>query len=149
MRPSEPAPVAVVGLGLVAVGNGVLIDLSAGGSVYAEALPGLVVAALGGGSLFVAATTSALRDVGSHEAGLVSGVIYTFHELGPAITVAVVSTVAAESLTRAPSIDGFSDAFTVLAIIAAVGAVLSLRLVRPGVAQLTVASARSEGLGGS
>jgi EmrB/QacA subfamily drug resistance transporter len=130
-------PVAVVGLSMVAIGNGLLIGLSAGGSVYVEALPGVVVAALGGGSLFVAATTSALGQVGSHEAGLVSGVIYTFHELGPAITVAVVSTVAAAGLTRTPSIDGFTDAFTVLTIVAAVGAVLSLRLVPPRTPQMT------------
>jgi hypothetical protein len=39
-----------------------------------EALPGVVVFALGGGPLFVAATTFALGHLGPHEAGLVSGV---------------------------------------------------------------------------
>src|SRR5215204_3346982 len=125
-------PVAVFGLILVAIGNALLIGLSADGNVYVEALPGVVVFALGGGPLFVCATTSALGRAGQHEAGVVSGVVYTFHELGAAICVAVASTVAAAGLTRTPSIDGFTDAFTVFTIAAAVAAVLSLRLVPPG-----------------
>ena len=129
--------VAVVGLALVAIGNGLLIGLSADGNVYAEALPGVVVFALGGGPLFVAATTSALGRAGRHEAGLVSGVVYTFHELGAAICVAVASTVAAAGLTSTPSIDGFTDAFTVFTIVAAVAAVLSLPLTPSGKPQLT------------
>jgi len=130
-------PVAVVGLTLVAIGNALLIGLSAGGNVYVEALPGVVVFALGGGPLFVCATTSALGRVGQHEAGLVSGVVNTFNQLGAAICVAVASTVAAAGLTSTPSIDGFTDAFTVFTVVAAVAAVLSLRLVPSGTPQMT------------
>ena len=65
-------PFAVVGLALVAIGNALLIGVSAGGNVYAEALPGITVFALGGGPLFVCATTSALGRIGLHEVGLVS-----------------------------------------------------------------------------
>jgi EmrB/QacA subfamily drug resistance transporter len=130
-------PVAVVGLILVAIGNALLIGLSAGGNVYVEALPGVVVFALGGGPLFVCATTSALGRVGQHEAGLVSGVVNTFNQLGAAICVAVASTVAAAGLTSTPSIDGFTDAFTVFTVVAAVAAVLSLRLVPSGTPQMT------------
>jgi EmrB/QacA subfamily drug resistance transporter len=130
-------PVAVVGLALVAIGNALLIGLSADGNVYVEVLPGVVVFALGGGPLFVAATTAALGRAGQHEAGLVSGVVYTFHELGAAICVAVASTVAAAGLTSTPSIDGFTDAFTVFTVVAAVAALLSLRLVPSGTPQMT------------
>jgi MFS family permease len=125
-------PVAVVTLALVAMGNGLLIGVSADGNVYVEALPGVVVFALGGGPLFVCATTTALGRASLHEAGLVSGVVQTFNQLGAAIFVAVASTVAAAGLTRTPSINGFTDAFTVFTIAAAVAAVLSLRLVPPG-----------------
>ena len=135
-------PVAVVGLVLVAIGNGLLIGLSAGGNVYLEALPGTFLFALGGGPLFVCATTSALGRVGQHEAGLVSGVVNTFNQLGAAICVAVASTVAARGLTRTPSIDGFTDAFTVFTVVAAVAAVVSLRLVPSGTPQMTGARAR-------
>jgi EmrB/QacA subfamily drug resistance transporter len=130
-------PVAVVGLVLVAIGNGLLIGLSADGNVYVEALPGTFFFALGGGPLFVCATTSALGRVGQHEAGLVSGIVNTFNQLGAAICVAVASTVAAAGLTRTPSLDGFTDAFTVFTVVAAVAAVLSLRLVPSGKPQMT------------
>jgi EmrB/QacA subfamily drug resistance transporter len=130
-------PVAVVGLTLVAIGNALLIGVSADGNVYVEALPGTFLFALGGGPLFVCATTSALGRVGQHEAGLVSGVVNTFNQLGAAICVAVASTVAAAGLTRMPSLDGFTDAFTVFTVVAAVAAVLSLRLVPSGTPQVT------------
>jgi EmrB/QacA subfamily drug resistance transporter len=129
--------VAVVGLVLVAIGNGLLIGLSAGGNVYAEALPGVVVFALGGGPLFVCATTAALGRVSLHEAGRVSGIVNTFNQLGAAICVAVASTVAAAGLTPTPSIEGFTDAYTVFSVVAAVAAVLSLRLVPSGTPQMT------------
>jgi EmrB/QacA subfamily drug resistance transporter len=129
--------VAVVGLILVAIGNALLIGLSANGNVYVEALPGVVVFALGGGPLFVAATTTALGRAGLHEVGLVSGVVQTFNQLGAAICVAVASTVAAAGLTSTPSIEGFTDAFTVFTVVAAVAAVISLRLVPSGTPQMT------------
>jgi EmrB/QacA subfamily drug resistance transporter len=129
-------PVAVVALGLVAIGNALLIGLSADGNVYLEALPGVVVFALGGGPLFVCATTSALGRVGQHEAGLVSGIVNTFNQLGAAICVALASTVAAAGLTSTPSIDGFPDAFTVFTVAAALAAAVSLRLVPSGTPQM-------------
>jgi EmrB/QacA subfamily drug resistance transporter len=129
--------VAVVALVLVAIGNALLIGVSAGGNAYAEALPGVVVFALGGGPLFVCATTTALGRAGLHEAGLVSGVVNTFNQLGAAVGVAVASTVAAAGLTSTPSIDGFTDAFAVFSVVAAVAAGLSLRLLPSGTPQMT------------
>jgi MFS family permease len=129
--------VAVVALALVAIGNGLLIGVSADGNVYAEALPGVVVFALGGGPLFVCATTIALGRVDLREAGLVSGIVQTANQLGAAICVALASTVAAAGLTRTPSLEGFTDAFTVFTVAAAVAAVLSLRLVPSGTPQIT------------
>jgi EmrB/QacA subfamily drug resistance transporter len=130
-------PVAVTGLVLVAVGAALLTGLSADGGVGLELLPGIVIAAAGVGPVFVTATTSALAHVEHTEAGLASGVINTFHELGAAIGVAVASTVAAAGLSDAPSIGGFTDAFTVFAIAAAAAAVLSLWLVPPGKPEMT------------
>jgi sugar phosphate permease len=93
--------------------------------------------ALGGGPLFVCATTTALGRVGQHEAGLVSGVVNTSNQLGAAICVAVASTVAAAGLTHTPSIDGYTNAFTVFTVAAVVAAVLSLRLAPSGTPQMT------------
>jgi len=130
-------PFAVVGLALVAIGNALLIGVSADGNVYVEALPGVTVFALGGGPLFVCATTSALGRIGLHEVGLVSGIVNTFNQLGAAICVAVASTVAAAGLTGTPSIEGFADAYAVFTVVAAVAAVVSLRLVPSGAPQMT------------
>ncbi|GAA2445623.1 DHA2 family efflux MFS transporter permease subunit [Actinomadura vinacea] len=130
-------PVAATGLALVAIGTGLLTQVSPNGDVLAQVLPGLAIAAVGVGPVFVTATTSALAYIDHGEAGLASGVINTFHELGGAIGVATASTLAATGLAATPSIDGFGDAFTATAIAAAAAAVLALVLVPPGKPQMT------------
>ncbi|PSL51980.1 EmrB/QacA subfamily drug resistance transporter [Saccharothrix carnea] len=121
--------IAFAGLALVAVGNGLLIGLTADGNVYARALPGAVLFAMGAAPVFVAATTTALRHVAQHESGVVSGMVYTFNPTGAAIFVAVGSTVAAAGLTNSPSVVGFTDAYTMFAVAAAVAALIALALV--------------------
>ncbi|MFI0352637.1 MFS transporter [Actinomadura sp. 9N407] len=130
-------PVAATGLALVAIGTGLLTRLSADGGVLTELLPGLVIAAAGVGPVFVTATVSALAYVDHGEEGLASGVINTFHELGGAIGVATASTLAVAGLTGAPSIGGFTDAFTATAVAAAAAALLALVLVPPGKPQMS------------
>lgn len=130
-------PVAVAGLALVAIGNAALIGLSEHTNVYAQALPGAILFALGGAPVFVAATTAALGRVAQHEAGLVSGMVYTFNPIGSAIFVAVGSTVAATGLTNTPSIEGFTNAYTLFTAVAAVAAAVSLVLAPSGKPQMT------------
>ena len=122
-------PVAVTALGLVTLANGYLIGVSADGNQYVEVLPAVILYALGGGPLFVSATTSALGRAELHEAGLISGVVQTFNQLGAAICVAVASTVAAAGLTSTPSVDGFTSGFTVCTVVVAVAAVVAAVLV--------------------
>ncbi|MFI0450170.1 MFS transporter [Actinomadura sp. 6N118] len=129
--------VAATGLALVAVGTGLLTQLSADGGIYTGLLPGLVIAAAGVGPVFVTATTSALAHIEHGQEGLASGVINTFHELGGAIGVATASTLAAAGLSAAPSIGGFTDAYTATAIAAAVAAVLAVVLVPGGKPQMS------------
>ncbi|MBC7269021.1 MAG: MFS transporter [Streptomyces sp.] len=124
-------PTAVAGLLLAAAGCAPLTRLSDTGNVYAVLLPGFAVASLGIGAVFVTATTTALAMVDHHEAGLASGVVNTFHEVGGSIGVAVVSTVAATGI-EGGAVGGFTDAFTLCAVTAAVGAVLSLAVVPKG-----------------
>ncbi|GAB3400377.1 MFS transporter [Flindersiella endophytica] len=121
-------PVAFAGLALVAIGNALLIGLSPEGNVYAQALPGAVLFALGGGPVFVAATTAALGRVARHEAGLVSAIIYTFNPTGSAIFIGIASTVAAAGLTRTPAIEGFTHAYAMFTAVAAAAAAITLVL---------------------
>jgi EmrB/QacA subfamily drug resistance transporter len=127
--------VAVSALLLVAAGSGLLTQLTGTASPWLALLPGLVTGALGIGAIFVTATTTALASAPQHEAGLASGVINTFHEVGGAIGVAVLSTVAAAGITYG-HISGFTHAFTVSAVTAAVAAVAATFLIPAGKARL-------------
>jgi EmrB/QacA subfamily drug resistance transporter len=128
--------VAVAGFGLVTVGAGLLTQVSPGSDVATAVLPGFVLAALGVGPVFVTATTTTLANVPTSEAGIASGVVNTFHELGGSIGVAVVSTVAAASLSDATGtsfgIGGFTAGYLACAIAAAVAALVAVALVPPG-----------------
>lgn len=99
---------------------------------------GLCIAAVGAGATLVSATTTALADARPAEAGLRSGLISTFHELGSALGIAVLSSLAAPSLTAAASsavatagttatvsTTGFTRAFAACAIAALAAAVVA------------------------
>jgi MFS family permease len=125
-------PIAIVSFLLTATGASLLSQLSADGNVYTEVLPGFLLAALGIGPAFVTATTTTLANVPHAEAGVASGVINTFHELGGSIGVAVVSTVAAASIASTSDTTGFADAYLVCGAIAVVAAVVAAVLVPAG-----------------
>ncbi|MFI0084649.1 MFS transporter [Streptomyces bobili] len=129
-------PTAVGGMVIAAVATVPLTRLSDTGSVYAVLLPGFAIASLGIGAVFVTATTTALAMVEHREAGLASGVVNTFHEVGGSIGVAVVSTVAASGIERG-TVGGFTDAFAACAAGAAVSAAVALVLVPRGKPQMT------------
>ena len=120
---------AATGLALAGIGSSVAALWH--GPVVIVA--GLTVAALGIGATFVTAFTAALAGVQAHESGLRSAVVNTFHELGGAVGVAVVSSIAAASLTAAHAgTAGFSRAFAVCAVAAFTASVLAAFLVPGG-----------------
>ena len=86
--------VAVTGLALAAAG----FTIAALWDPPAVAVTGLSVATLGIGATFVTAFTASLTDAPQAEAGLRSALVNTFHELGGAAGVAVLSTVAGTAL---------------------------------------------------
>lgn len=91
---------------------------------------GLAVASLGIGAVFVTAFTAALGDTPAAEAGLRSAVVNTFHELGGAAGVAVLSTAAGAALVAAhPLAADFAHAFGIGAVVAAVSGAVSALLV--------------------
>ncbi|HEU4544396.1 MAG TPA: MFS transporter [Jiangellaceae bacterium] len=125
-----PRHVAGSALAIAAIGAGV----PAIWSTPATVVLGISIAAAGLGATFVAATTTALSDVQHHEAGVTSGVINTFHEIGGAVGVAAISTIAAASLTAQGTVatTGFTNAFAFSAITAAVAALAALVVVPAG-----------------
>ncbi|MFE0170833.1 MFS transporter [Streptomyces sp. NPDC059002] len=129
-------PTAAVGLALAALGTGALTTVGADGDAWVSVAPGLSFAALGLGSVFVAATTTALGFITHEEAGIASGLVNTFHEVGGSVGVAVVSTVAAPGIAHG-STASFGNAFTVCAVAAAASASAVFVIVPRGTPRMT------------
>lgn len=127
-----PRPIAVAGMLLAAAASGWLAMLE-DGSRAASVVAGLALGAFALGTLFITANATALSRVDPHEAGVASGMVTTFHELGGSVGVAVMSTVAAVSVgASVPTLSGFTDAFLVCAIASGVAALIALMLVPGG-----------------
>src|SRR5215471_6695142 len=114
--------VAVTGLALAAAGYAI----AAHWTQPAALVTGLSIAALGIGATFVTAFTASLTTAGPAEAGLRSALVNTFHELGGAAGVAVLSSAAGAGLV-AVNLAGhdFTHAFTVGAVCGAVSVAIA------------------------
>jgi EmrB/QacA subfamily drug resistance transporter len=127
---AQTAGRALVRFGARVVGVGGLTLASAGYLVASTVRPvmlvvGLSTAAFGIGAMFVTAFTSSLRDAPPTEAGLRSALVNTFHELGGAIGVAVLASVAAPALVSgSANWTSFDRAFLAGAAVAVVGAAI-------------------------
>ncbi|WP_328488097.1 MFS transporter [Streptomyces zaomyceticus] len=125
-----PRVCAAGGLAVAALGCLPLVFLRPDSGPWTTLLPSLATAAFGLGAVFVTATTTALGLIDPHEAGLASGIVNTFHELGGSIGVAIVSTLALTA--TAPTPTGLTTAYTVCALTAAAAAPASLVLIPRG-----------------
>ncbi|MFF2118551.1 MFS transporter [Kitasatospora sp. NPDC058184] len=119
--------------GLLVSASGSLVLSLADGTV--GVIIGLVIGAVGIIPVFVSATTTALGFISHHEAGIASGVVNTFHEVGGTIGAATVSTVAAVGIAQHTDA-GFPAAYTTLAAVAAVAALIGLLVVPRGKADM-------------
>src|SRR6516225_5029397 len=118
--------VAVTGLALAAAGY----TVAAHWAQPAATVTGLSIAALGIGATFVTAFTASLADAAPAEAGLRSALVNTFHELGGAAGVAVLSGAAETALVAVQlASHDFGHAFTVGAVIATIAVVTAAVLV--------------------
>ncbi|MGC0251708.1 MFS transporter [Pseudactinotalea sp. Z1748] len=137
--------VAGVGMALLAVSCVLLARLRPEGSLVEDLLGGLVVFGAGMGAAFVAGQIAALADVAEHDAGLAAGLEETSFALGTTIGAALASAAAIGYATRASDIEpstvalteGIQFALTVLAGVAALGALLAMLLLRPQEEQST------------
>jgi EmrB/QacA subfamily drug resistance transporter len=133
-------PILAAGMLFVAVGLAWFSRIAVHGSFVADILGPSLLAAMGLGFGFVTSTIAAVSGVGDHEQGLASGLINTSQQIGGALGLAVLSTIATtrtsdvlasgtSSLHNALT-EGFQRAFLGGAIIAALGFVATLTLIR-------------------
>jgi hypothetical protein len=78
-------------------------DLGIAGGGLADVLPGMLIAGLGLGTALVSVALSVLTGAAEDEAGMLSGLNTTGHELGGSLGVAVLVTVATGSASGAGS----------------------------------------------
>jgi MFS family permease len=128
-------------VGLTALTAGLLwfTQVSVGGSYVTDLLPGFLLIAVGLGFSFVPISIAALAGVEPAEAGLASGLLNTSQQIGGALGIAVLSSIATSTTTSdlstgtSPAFaltNGFQDAFIAGAIVAFVGILVSIFVVR-------------------
>jgi EmrB/QacA subfamily drug resistance transporter len=89
-------PVAVAGMGLLASGALWYTQIDVDGSYQVDLLPGFFAVGVGIPFAYIPITIAALAGVPDREAGLASGLLNTSQQVGGAIGLAVISTVAFE-----------------------------------------------------
>jgi predicted MFS family arabinose efflux permease len=134
-----PKPVMVTGLAMLVVASLWYTRLPVDGHYPVDMLPAFVVYGAGIALSFIPVSIAALAGVAPREAGLASGLINTSQQIGGAIGVAVVSTVAAshtDSLLAsgtAPAValtEGFQRGFWVITLVGAAALAVALLFVR-------------------
>ena len=136
---------ATIGMLIAAIGLWWMSNASVGGSYLSDVLPAIIPMSVGMGLTFVPVTLIATTGVAEADAGLASGLFNTAQQVGGALGLAVLSTLAADKTTStlagvghrptpadtaAALVDGFNVAFIAAAILVAVSAVLLLVAVR-------------------
>ena len=148
-------PILAAGMAFVAIGLVWWSQISVGGSFLADILGPSLLAAAGLGFGFVTSTIAAVAGVDQREQGLASGLINTSQQIGGALGLAVLSTIAtsrtddvmATGQSTLPNAltEGFQSAFVGGAVIAALGFVATLILIRSRDSKAHMEMAKAEG----
>ena len=113
-------PVLLVGMAALAGGLAWFTQVSVDGSYVQDLLPGFLLVGVGIGFAFVPISIAALAGVRMNEMGLASGLINTSQQIGGALGIAALSTIATSTTSDAvasgtaqaqAAVDGFSAAF--------------------------------------
>src|SRR4051795_3220 len=110
-------PVLAAGMVFIAAGLIWFGQVSVGGSFLTDILGPSLLAAIGLGLAFVTSTIAAVSGVDEHEAGLASGLINTSQQVGGALGLAILATVATTTTNNASGShvnalnEGFQTAF--------------------------------------
>ena len=137
--------VPLIGLTLAVAGMLLFLRLTPDGTYLTDFLPGLMLTSIGMGLTFVPITLIATSGIPDGDAGLASGIFNTSQQVGGALGLAVLSTIATsrttgviEDLGQEPGaadtasalVDGFQRAWIGSAVLLAAGALLLFALLR-------------------
>jgi EmrB/QacA subfamily drug resistance transporter len=137
--------VPLIGMPMAIAGMLLFTRLQPDSSYLTDLLPGIILASIGMGMTFVPITLIATSGIGQDDAGLASGLYNTSQQIGGALGLAILSTLAVDAtqrtltdLGREPQpaeqaqalVDGFHVAYVGSAILIAVGTVALLLLLR-------------------
>jgi EmrB/QacA subfamily drug resistance transporter len=130
-------PVAALGMIVSAFGMLLLARLPVDGSYFVDVLPALVITSLGMGAVFMPLTLIATTGLEDEDQGLASGLFNTSQQIGGALGLAILSTLAASKTTSAGGatdpealVTGFHWAFGGAAAFILAGLVTMLALLR-------------------
>jgi Na+/melibiose symporter-like transporter len=132
-------PALVFGMSVMTVGILYFTQVSVDGSYWTDLFPGFLLIGLGLPFAFVPVTIAAVAGTKQQESGLASGLINTSQQIGGAVGIALLSTIAVSTTddalasgTAAPSAltDGFQAAFWAAAAIMFAGVLVSVFMVR-------------------
>jgi EmrB/QacA subfamily drug resistance transporter len=132
-------PVLVTGMVALTAGLAWFTQVSVDGTYVQDLLPGFLLVGVGLGFSFVPISIAALAGVRANEMGLASGLINTSQQIGGALGIAALSTIATSRTSDAvasgtaqaqAAVDGFSAAFLAGLGIAAAGIVAAAVLIR-------------------
>jgi MFS family permease len=130
-----PRGAMVLAFVLASIGTFLLSGVDANGSYVGDVLPGIVVAGLGLGIALVSVALSVLTGAAAQEAGMLSGLNTTGHEVGGSLGIAVLVSIATSSLAGAVSpealANGIGDAFLAASVIATVAGIVATAVLPP------------------
>jgi predicted MFS family arabinose efflux permease len=135
-----PRVLATSGFTLAAVGMLWLTQLPAEPAYLTHVVPAMLAISLGMGHVFVPLASTALLGVPSHDAGAASALVNTMQQVGGALGVALLNTIATSATSAyvashgpsdAATVHGFTTAFAVGAGIFLVAATVVQVLIRP------------------
>jgi EmrB/QacA subfamily drug resistance transporter len=129
-------PVAAVGMLLTTAGLLLLTQLPVDGSYVADVLPAILLSSLGMGAVFMPLTLIATTGLDDNDQGLASGLFNTSQQIGGALGLAILSTLATSKMASAGGssthalVVGFHWAFGAGAVIMIGALVVMLALLR-------------------
>jgi EmrB/QacA subfamily drug resistance transporter len=113
---------------VTAVGMTLLAHVGENGTYVRDVLPGMLVAGVGLGVAVVSVSIAILTGAREDEAGMISGLNSTGHEIGGTLGIAIFSTIAAASgaLAGPQAASGIAQAFVAAGVLATVASMVAL-----------------------